>query len=302
MPVEHLNPVRGGNEVHGTPVAESAGEADSVRARVSACARCGVDHEIVFRRFRGGPLVVHHPDAPGPALPSYSHWGECRLTGEPVLMRVDVEDPRPLVVPPIRVPLKGAPFGDCRCGLAPYPGPHAPHCAPACDQEEPCRLGCPRDTLSPTARARRRADAEVTTVAPAASWLRVKLEGWANQMSMRFGGAEVYLVGSALRSPRPRDVDVSIIMADDAFRERYAVPSKVDPSAFMSGVHAPDWPRHLVTWGREVSKLTHGAQRGLNVGLPLDVKIMHAKHATTHHAGKPRLRLDRLGGEVSGER
>ena len=47
---------------------------------VSGCARCSEDHDAVeFREFANGPLIAEH---------TYTHWGLCPKTREPILNRI----------------------------------------------------------------------------------------------------------------------------------------------------------------------------------------------------------------------
>jgi hypothetical protein len=48
------------------------------------------------------------------------------------------------------------------------------------------------------------------------------MEQWANQIAARFN-APVYLVGSSLHEPKPRDTDVVVILPDKIFYTRYGI-------------------------------------------------------------------------------
>jgi hypothetical protein len=50
-----------------------------------------------------------------------------------------------------------------------------------------------------------------------------RLTDWARHMAARFNGP-VYLVGSTLHNPTPRDIDIRIVIADHEFAARYDMP------------------------------------------------------------------------------
>lgn len=55
------------------------------------------------------------------------------------------------------------------------------------------------------------------------------LTDWARHMAARFNGA-VYLLGSVLHHPSPRDIDIRIIIADHEFAARYGMPMAEIPA------------------------------------------------------------------------
>lgn len=67
-------------------------------------------------------------------------------------------------------------------------------------------------------------DAELAVMAATieanVAMVRAQLDDWARHMAGRFNGA-VYLVGSILHHPAPRDCDVRIVIADHEFAARY---------------------------------------------------------------------------------
>lgn len=49
---------------------------------VEKCARCGEDHDdVAFQRFE---RPIKHKE-------EWTHWGTCPKTGEPIILRVEVE-------------------------------------------------------------------------------------------------------------------------------------------------------------------------------------------------------------------
>jgi hypothetical protein len=60
--------------------------------------------------------------------------------------------------------------------------------------------------------------------------IRTKLADWSRHMAARFNGA-VYLVGSTLHNPDPRDTDIRIVVADHEFAARYGMPFAEIPEA-----------------------------------------------------------------------
>lgn len=52
------------------------------------------------------------------------------------------------------------------------------------------------------------------------AYVKLTASRWASYMAARYNGP-VYLVGSALRLATPRDIDVTVIVADDEFCGRY---------------------------------------------------------------------------------
>jgi hypothetical protein len=128
-----------------------------------------------------------------------------------------------------------------------------------------------------------------------------RLRGLANLWVGRFGeGTEVYLVGSALVKEHPVDVDVSIILPDATFIQRYGVSFVQGKSEtnedrvrdFFALQYDPNWPVELRRWGRETAKVT--GHLDVFTGIAVDLKIQAASHAARWYAHKPRLRLDDL--------
>lgn len=131
----------------------------------------------------------------------------------------------------------------------------------------------------------------MSVVEPASTWIVPKLRGWANQMWMRFGGdgVAVYLVGSALESTNPRDVDVVIVLPATTFALRYGAIEGDWPS-----VMEPEWDARQKVWAREVGKLTSNLCVALSHRLPPDLRVMTDYEQERMHSQKPRIRLDNL--------
>lgn len=68
------------------------------------------------------------------------------------------------------------------------------------------------------------------------TWPRLlALRAWAKEVATA-EHANVYLVGSVLTKVRPRDIDIAVILPDDAFQERFGpVPS--DPEKMKAYMH-----------------------------------------------------------------
>ncbi|RWN11745.1 hypothetical protein [Mesorhizobium sp.] len=98
-----------------------------------------------------------------------------------------------------------------------------------------------------------------------------KLELACKHLNKAYGtGHGCYLVGSALQRPDWRDVDVVLILDDEAFKREfpYATEStfEFDPKWLLSSVTISDW----------LSKET---------GLPIDFKIQSQSWANKRHEG-----------------
>lgn len=116
---------------------------------------------------------------------------------------------------------------------------------------------------------------------PAAELIADKMKVWARDVVMRFG-RPVYLVGSALEEPNPRDVDVRVVLSDAEFDARWGNPSGWH-------VHGQGWRQYAFDMG----KLCKQGSRRLMLNLDLQVqRFSSAKEYTD----KRRLRLDDVEG------
>lgn len=117
----------------------------------------------------------------------------------------------------------------------------------------------------------------------------IKLQVWAREMWVRFGGdgVAVYLVGSCLTSEAPRDCDVSIVVPDALFARRYGGLEGDWRAHPRMEVH-PAQRRAM----RECGKLVMRLSIELASILPPDLKVMSEAEQERNHAGGARRRLD----------
>lgn len=106
-------------------------------------------------------------------------------------------------------------------------------------------------------------------------------------MWCRFGGdgVGVYVVGSALRPGRPRDLDIVIVLPDSHFRLRYGEHDK-DWAPDM----AEEWSPGRRKWAREVGGLVPHLCAVLGHAWPPDLKVQSALMSAA--TGGERRRLD----------
>jgi hypothetical protein len=114
------------------------------------------------------------------------------------------------------------------------------------------------------------------------------LEGWANHIAGRFN-APVYLVGSALREERPRDIDIRIVLTDEAFMQRYGCP-RWECDFLGHDVSTPA----VVRYHRDMAKHGEWAGRHHSRGLNFDFQVQDETSAAKY-ADQPRVRIDKLG-------
>lgn len=113
------------------------------------------------------------------------------------------------------------------------------------------------------------------------------LQCMANGLSVRYYGCPVYLVGSALRIPNPRDLDVVVVLPDDLFVSTYG--DKGDNlSDYLMGCGVADPPGIWRRWARDTAKHTREWTEMLHRSC--DVKIQ-PQHMANNLKGD-RLRLD----------
>ncbi len=113
---------------------------------------------------------------------------------------------------------------------------------------------------------------------------------YSHALSARYYGLPVYLVGSALRDPDPRDIDIVIPVPDDLFLSMYgdAEDTLVD---WADAIRAPrvDLPKQWLRWARDCAKqgreLTYFCHR------QVDFKTQPQTYFDTFNH-KPRQRLD----------
>lgn len=120
--------------------------------------------------------------------------------------------------------------------------------------------------------------------------IALRLGGWANQLAARFA-APVWLVGSTLeKGASARDVDVRIVVADDAFESRYGITAAMYAREMWS-----TWSDPSRRVGLDMAKLNAGAVHAFKMNM--DVQIMPALMARAFD-GRPRLRLDTIAAEA----
>lgn len=98
------------------------------------------------------------------------------------------------------------------------------------------------------------------------------LELACRQINEAFGGYGCYLVGSAIERADWRDVDVRLIMSDDAFRALF--PDAHTESACWE--HDPRWLLLTTALSERLSKVT---------GLPIDFQFQPQTFANARHTG-----------------
>jgi len=129
---------------------------------------------------------------------------------------------------------------------------------------------------------------------PAATWVAPLLEGWANQIAARFH-APVYLVGSALAQAQPRDIDIRVVLTEEAFLKRYGC-TWIDAETIGPWSHV-DRPIEVARYWTDVAKLGKWAAEhhgGGMLNIDFQVQTDNANNARSH-GNKPRIRLDKLG-------
>ncbi|MDB4893122.1 MAG: hypothetical protein JWL61_4977 [Gemmatimonadetes bacterium] len=100
--------------------------------------------------------------------------------------------------------------------------PDAPAAAVALPLTPPPQDGTPDTPIEPR-------DEKVAAVERHVDAVCEKLRDWSRHMAARFNGA-VYLVGSTLHHPTPRDTDIRIVIADHEFAARYDMPMAEIPA------------------------------------------------------------------------
>lgn len=110
--------------------------------------------------------------------------------------------------------------------------------------------------------------------------IREQLDVWARHMAARYNGP-VYLTGSTLHNPSPRDVDLRVVMLDEEFAARYGNEQtlKVDEKHHycqrrgLAGATIIDWHAQGPTqrWIDDVAKF--GARLSVVLGTNVDLQI-----------------------------
>lgn len=128
---------------------------------------------------------------------------------------------------------------------------------------------------------------------------------WANEMYVRFGGhgVKVYLVGSALHSEHHKDVDVSIVLPDEVFKDRYGMLESewlAEQTRFEDNkgvLKVTEWAPAHVRWAKEVGGLVPALAKLTTEMGPPDLKVMSESWQQACAHDKPRMRLDTVEGD-----
>lgn len=106
----------------------------------------------------------------------------------------------------------------------------------------------------------------------------------ANHLAEFYGGP-VYLVGSALRKPNPRDYDIVVIIPDTDFFHRYGLTPKDWEKEGASGLYENRW-----RWAADMIKQTRRAWSHTMENV--DLKIIPEWSEAARWAKEPKFRLD----------
>ncbi len=115
---------------------------------------------------------------------------------------------------------------------------------------------------------------------PAAAQLADQLQPWADQIATRFG-RPVYLVGSSLQLPDPRDVDVRVILSDEEFEARYG-----DPGAWHKALWWPSRNDGSIRYCMDVGDLSREAS--IQLKLNIDFQVQPPGEARRYLCGEDR--------------
>jgi hypothetical protein len=77
---------------------------------------------------------------------------------------------------------------------------------------------------------------------------------YAHALSARYYGCPVYLVGSAIVDPDPRDVDIVIPIPDHLFAAMYGDADRESYGKWFGGMYTEDPPPVCRRWARDVAK------------------------------------------------
>jgi hypothetical protein len=117
---------------------------------------------------------------------------------------------------------------------------------------------------------------------PAAGELASKLAGWATYIAARYSGP-VYLVGSALELPNPRDVDIRCVIDDELFIARFG--------DFKQWYHfSPSINNDFIKYAAEIWDISREA--ALQFKINIDFAVQPITVAKEHQ--KSRMRIDYL--------
>lgn len=116
---------------------------------------------------------------------------------------------------------------------------------------------------------------------------------FANEMA-GFYDSPVYLCGSALVKPDPRDIDIRIQLNDDDFTLRYAggVCSTNAVNRWMEEGHTGAWTQLRWNWSADCTKRTKHAWKLTN--LNIDFQVYPATYCEMRFSSAPRVRIDEM--------
>ena len=101
---------------------------------------------------------------------------------------------------------------------------------------------------------------------PAVVSLIARLQPWARQIALRFG-RPVWLVGSALELPDPRDVDVRVMVSSEEFQARYG-----DPAEWRKGLWWPNRKDGSLRYAADMWDLAREASLSLRLNIDFQVQ------------------------------
>jgi len=118
------------------------------------------------------------------------------------------------------------------------------------------------------------------TIEATVARVRDTLDVWARHIAARYNGP-VYLCGSVLHNPAPRDIDIRVVIADHEFAARYGneCTREIDETHHyckrkgLASSKAIDWDAQGPTqrWIDDVAKFT--SHLSLKLGLNIDLQI-----------------------------
>ena len=110
-----------------------------------------------------------------------------------------------------------------------------------------------------------------------------RFQDWTHQIARRYN-APVYLVGSAIRRSDPRDIDIRVILSDEAFEARYG-----SVQDWMAQGESGQWGEIRQRWAEECETITEQARRQL--GIEIDFRIEPQSEVDRRYKDEPHLRL-----------
>lgn len=114
----------------------------------------------------------------------------------------------------------------------------------------------------------------------------------ARWLSARYFGGAVYLVGSAVTSDDPRDIDIVVVIPTDLFLASYGEEGDTFDT-FRYGGDRPTPPKIWQRWARDCAK--QGAAITRELGRAVDFKVQHDRDLRTVE-DRPRMLLCHVAG------